>query len=140
MLDGKEKKRIRGLAHFLKPTVHIGKEGVTEALLTEIERTARAAGTVKIRVLPNSFLTLDEAETSMTGKLPGEFVGRIGKILIYWQRPEEPEPVRKPSPRPTQAQAPASAPRKSTATRQAPPSSAAGSPRRGSKPGTGKRS
>ena len=133
MLDGKGRKRIRGLAHGLKPAVHIGKEGVTEALLAEIDRTARAAGAVKIRILPNSFLTLDEAENAMAGKLPGEFVGRIGRILIYWQEPEEQAPVRKPAPRPSPA------PEKPLASRKA-PASPAGRPRRGPKPGTGRRS
>ena len=89
MLDAKTRKYLRGLAHELKPTVIIGKDGITEAVIREIIATAGSLELVKIKINPNAPVDAREAEQQLAPDLPGEFVGHIGRILIYFQQKPE---------------------------------------------------
>ncbi len=118
------RKELRGRAHGIKPAVHVGKDGISPGLLAEIERTARSTGIVKIKVLPNAFLSPAEAEAELAAGLPGEFVGRVGRMLIYFQ---EEEAVPPPGPAPEKAVRaprrpvpPRSTPRRPAPSRRAP--------------------
>jgi RNA-binding protein len=84
MLDARTKKYLRGQAHSLASVVAVGKEGVTDAVAAEIERTAESVELVKIRLLPNAPLDRKAAEQALVGRLRGEFVGGIGRVLIYF--------------------------------------------------------
>ncbi len=84
MLDAKTKKYLRGKANGLSTAVTVGKEGVTESVAAEIERTAETAELVKIRLLPSAPVDRKEAEQALSGMLRGEFVGGIGRVLVYF--------------------------------------------------------
>jgi len=84
MLDARTKKYLRGKAHGLSAAVTVGKEGVTESVAAEIERTAESAELVKIRLLPSAPVDRKEAEQALSGMLRGEFVGGIGRVLVYF--------------------------------------------------------
>ena len=84
MLDARTKKYLRGKGHGLSPAVTVGKEGVTESVAAEIERTAESAELVKIRLLPGAPVERKEAEKALSGMLRGEFVGGIGRVLLYF--------------------------------------------------------
>lgn len=118
------RKELRGRAHGMKPAVHVGKDGVSPGLLAEIERTARSTGIVKIKVLPNAFLSPADAEAELAAGLPGEFVGRVGRMLIYFQEAEpSPDPASSPEPAaraPRVAAAPRSVPRRPAPPRRTP--------------------
>lgn len=76
---------LKGLAHSLQPVVMIGSNGLTAAVLKEIERGLAAHELIKVKAAS------DEAETrrawmeaicSATGAMP---VQRIGKILVIYR-------------------------------------------------------
>ena len=50
-LTGKERRRLRGLAHGLKPLVHVGRNGVTDGVIDDADRALRDHELVKIRFL-----------------------------------------------------------------------------------------
>ena len=50
-LTSKQRAHLRGLAHSLKPTAHIGKEGVTEGAVDGLRQTFATHEVVKVRVL-----------------------------------------------------------------------------------------
>ena len=50
-LTSKQRAHLRGLAHSLKPTVHIGKEGVTDGAVDGLRQTFEGHELVKVRVL-----------------------------------------------------------------------------------------
>ena len=50
-LSSKQRAHLRGLAHSLKPTVHVGKEGVTEAVVDGLRQALGGHELVKVRVL-----------------------------------------------------------------------------------------
>ncbi len=48
-LSSAEKKELRGISQRLKPKIHIGKQGLSETVLAEIETALTKNGLIKIR-------------------------------------------------------------------------------------------
>ena len=48
-LSQAEKKELRGIAQRLKPHVHLGKHGLTDSVLAEIETALTKNGLIKVR-------------------------------------------------------------------------------------------
>jgi RNA-binding protein len=46
-------KDVKRVGHGLRPTVHIGKDGVTDSLIEEIAKQIKGRKVVKIRLLPS---------------------------------------------------------------------------------------
>ena len=95
-LSPAERKLLKARAHALKPVVAIGNEGLSAAVLKEIETSLKAHDLIKIRV------TGDDREARQT--LLGEICNRsgaspvqhIGKILVvYRESQKEPAPAPK---------------------------------------------
>jgi len=60
-----DKKRIielRGKAQSIKPTMHVGKEGVTESVIEELKAQIKRNKLVKVKVLPS--VEADKRETA----------------------------------------------------------------------------
>ena len=45
-------KDVKRVGHGLRPTVHVGKEGVTDTLIEEIAKQVKNRKVVKVRLLP----------------------------------------------------------------------------------------
>jgi RNA-binding protein len=48
------KKELKGIGVGMKPTVHIGKDGLTENVVTELKNQIKINRVVKVKVLPSS--------------------------------------------------------------------------------------
>ena len=48
------KKELKGIGVGLKPTVHVGKDGLTENVVTELKNQIKINRVVKVKVLPSS--------------------------------------------------------------------------------------
>lgn len=90
-LTGKDRRALRALGNRLKPMVHVGKEGVTEAVIAELDKAQEAHELVKLRVLD----TCPDDRRSIAGELDArsestvvQVLGRT--ILLYRRHPEEP--------------------------------------------------
>lgn len=46
-------KDVKRVGHGLRPTVHVGKDGVTDALIEEIAKQVKNRKVVKVRLLPS---------------------------------------------------------------------------------------
>ncbi len=46
-------KDVKRVGHGLRPTVHVGKEGVTDTLIEEIAQQVKNRKVVKVRLLPS---------------------------------------------------------------------------------------
>lgn len=60
-----KKKELIGKGSELEPTVHIGKEGLTDGVVEEVRAQVKRARLVKVRVLPNADLTMDEVAAEL---------------------------------------------------------------------------
>ena len=84
MLDASARKYLRGRAHHLEAVVQIGKDGVTDQVIQEIERTADRLELLKIRVRPNAPLGARETAASLASRLRAEIIGTVGRVIIYF--------------------------------------------------------
>ena len=84
MLNPKQKAYLKSLAHSLKPTFQIGKDGLNENMLNDILNYLNKHELMKVSILQNSFVTFDEAEAffEMAGI---EFVQSIGRTMVLYK-------------------------------------------------------
>ncbi|HBG7266212.1 TPA: YhbY family RNA-binding protein [Clostridioides difficile] len=92
MLKGKQRAYLRSLANTLKTTTQIGKEGVTESFLEQLDGMLRTRELVKVTILENAGLDTKETANVVCEALRAEFVQAIGfKFTIYKRNIEEPK-------------------------------------------------
>jgi RNA-binding protein len=88
-LKGSDRKYLRSLAHDLKPTVHVGKGGITEGLIASLNEVLDQHELVKVR-----FLEKEEKKAladQVTAAAKCEQVGMIGHIGIFFREQQDPE-------------------------------------------------
>ena len=80
----KERSKLRSIAMTLQPTTHIGKNGVTDEVITQIEEQLQAHELIKINVLKNSDFTAKEIAEGLAESAGAEVVQVLGnKITLY---------------------------------------------------------
>ncbi len=91
-LSSKQRAHLRGLAHSLKPTVHIGKEGVTPAAVRALRQTFETHELVKVRVLEAAPESAKDTAHAVAGQIEGATVVQtVGRnATLYRPDPEEP--------------------------------------------------
>lgn len=93
-----QRSALRGLAHGLPVTVHIGQGGVTPAVLKEVDIALGVHGLIKVRVL----VAEREERAAMLDTLADSLfcapVQHIGRMLVLWRaRPEDAMPAAVPA-------------------------------------------
>ncbi|MBV2235494.1 MAG: YhbY family RNA-binding protein [Sterolibacterium sp.] len=84
-----QRSELRAAAHGLNPVVSISQKGLTPAVLTEIERSLKAHGLIKIRVFEADRDARDQLLADICHTLGAAPVQHIGKLLVIWR--EKPE-------------------------------------------------
>lgn len=88
MLTGKQKSYLRSEAHHLQPIFQIGKGGLTEPIIKQIEEALEARELIKVSILQNC----EEDKSEIAEKLEeaGIDVAQvIGKILVLYKESKE---------------------------------------------------
>lgn len=86
MITGKQRAYLRGLANTMSPIFQIGKNGVEETFLRQLEEALEARELIKIKVLENSGLGTREASDMICQAIKCEGIQAIGnKIVLYKQ-------------------------------------------------------
>lgn len=92
MLTSKQRAYLRGLGNTLEPIILIGKGGVTETMINEIDAVLEARELIKLKVLNNSLEDPREASHSIAEKLGADVVQVIGgKFILYRPSKENPQ-------------------------------------------------
>jgi len=76
---------LRSRAHSLNPVVMIGAEGLTRAVLAEIDRSLAAHDLIKIRVFGDERDTRVAIYESICDELDAAPIQHIGKLLVIWR-------------------------------------------------------
>lgn len=83
-LTSAEKKKLRGMGQRLKPLVHVGKQGLTESVLAEIETALNNNGLIKIR-FESDRAGIKTLGVEIPKKTGCELVGSIGKTAVFFR-------------------------------------------------------
>lgn len=89
-LKGSQRKWLRGEAHSLKPVVQIGKNGLTEGTLREIDFALDTHELIKVQAVASKE-EKQELSRQIEEQLRAETVGQIGHILILYREQEDPD-------------------------------------------------
>ena len=94
MLKGKQRAYLRSIANTLKPSTQIGKDGVTESFLEQLDDMLRKREIVKVTILETAGLETKETANAICEALRAEFVQAIGsKFTLYKKNTENPQIV-----------------------------------------------
>lgn len=89
-LTGSQRKWLRGQAHSLKPVVQLGKNGLSEAALQQIDAALDDHELIKVQaVAPKE--EKQAVARKIEEELKAETVGLIGHILILFRQNADPE-------------------------------------------------
>ena len=92
MITSKQRAYLRGLANTMDPIFQVGKGGVEEAFLKQLEDALEARELIKIKVLENSGLTAREVSDEICSRIGCEGIQAIGsKLVIYKQSKKKPK-------------------------------------------------
>ena len=83
-LTSKQRAQLRGLANDIDTIVQVGKDGIGDNLVKQVNDALEARELIKGRVLENSMLTAREAAEELAGATRSEVVQVIGsKFVLY---------------------------------------------------------
>lgn len=86
MLTGKQRAFLRSMANNMEVIFQIGKNGIEDSLVKQIDDALEARELIKINVLENSGVTPREASDILCEKLGCEGIQAIGKKLVIYRR------------------------------------------------------
>ena len=86
MITIKQKKYLRGLAMPMEPIFQIGKDGINDNLVKQVDDALEARELFKLRVLQNSMETAAEAGIVLAERCGAELVQTIGHIIVLYRR------------------------------------------------------
>lgn len=94
MLTPRQRQYLKAKAHALKPVLHVGKAGVTAALVEEIGLVLESLELIKVKLNKNTFEDEETVIKALVGRLEGlEHVWTIGHTLLLF-RPSREKPSR----------------------------------------------
>ncbi|HKM01108.1 MAG TPA: ribosome assembly RNA-binding protein YhbY [Sedimentibacter sp.] len=84
MLTGKQRSFLKALANSVDSIMQIGKGGITENVLNQIDDALEARELIKISILNNSMLEAKETANEIAESVGAEYVQSIGnKFVLY---------------------------------------------------------
>ena len=83
-MTSKERAYLRGLAMKIEPTAQVGKNGITDTLLKQIDEQLEAREMIKVSVLQNSDLDAKAVANDIARETNAQIVQVLGfKITLY---------------------------------------------------------
>jgi RNA-binding protein len=91
-LPGKQLRFLRALAHEIKPTVQIGKQGLSDAVCAQVEQALLDHELIKVKLGSECPDDLPEVATQISARLSAHIAQSIGLTLVLYKRhPTEPK-------------------------------------------------
>jgi RNA-binding protein len=89
MLTSNQRAQLKSLASNLDPVVMVGKNGITDNVVTEAMNSLRAHELIKGKVLETSLLTSKEALAELSERCGAEPVQAIGSKFVMYKENKE---------------------------------------------------
>lgn len=89
MITSKQRSYLRSLANTMEPIFQIGKNGIEESFLHQVDEALEARELIKIHVLNNSGYEAREASDAICSELGCEGIQSIGGKIVLFRRSEK---------------------------------------------------
>ena len=89
ILTPAQRKVHRADAHHLDPVVLVGGDGLTPAVVKEIDNALNAHGLIKVRVFSDDRTAREAMLQTLTEQLDAAPIQHIGKLLVLWRPQSE---------------------------------------------------
>lgn len=89
MLTGKQKRFLRSKAHHLTPIFQVGKGGVNENMIKQIEDALEARELIKVSVLQNCEEDRNTVAEQLSNGTKAEIVQIIGNTIVLYKESVE---------------------------------------------------
>ena len=93
-LSSKERAELRAEAHHLTPSVHVGHQGLTDALVQTLDDALRTRELVKVALAKTTEVSAKDASHQLAERLGADVVQTIGRTCTLFR--ENPDLKRKP--------------------------------------------
>lgn len=91
MLNSKQRAVLKGIASTTDTIFQVGKGGISDTLVSQVEDALRKRELIKLRVLDNSMYSAREAAEEIAEKTGADVVQVIGSRFVLFKRnPKEP--------------------------------------------------
>ena len=88
-ISGKERAALRGEAHHLSALVHLGKEGLTPAVIATLDDALRTHELVKVAMTKNAAIEPRDAARQLADATDSDVVQVIGRtVTVYRHNPD----------------------------------------------------
>jgi RNA-binding protein len=91
-LSGKQRRYLRGQGNTIKPTVYMGKDGISDALLLSLGEAFNNRELIKVRLEKSCDLERKAAGQQLAQAASAHLVQVLGHTLLLY-RPDPEEPV-----------------------------------------------
>lgn len=83
-LTGAQKSRLRGLGQRMEPSIKVGKDGLTPAILVEVKRQLGAHELVKLRYVGSGRDERAAMSIKLSEETRSHFVGSVGQTALFF--------------------------------------------------------
>ncbi len=91
MLTSKQRAHLRSIAQSYNPVFYIGKLGITDEIINQLEHAINARELIKIGVQESCEYNAREAADIIAPQLNAEVVAVIGRKFVLWRRSRDPK-------------------------------------------------
>ena len=89
-IEKSELKRIKQIAHHLKPEFHIGKEGVSKAFMESLLQGFKTKEVIKVKVLDNCSEEIPVIKIKLSDEQYGlSYIQKIGHVITLYKELEK---------------------------------------------------
>jgi len=90
-LSGKQRRHLRALGQGLAATLHVGHDGVTDAVVAQADAQLIAHELIKVRVSENAPASRHDVAEALAARTHAELAQVLGRTaLLYRARAEDP--------------------------------------------------
>lgn len=84
-LRGKQKRFLRAQANHLQPIFAVGKEGLTDNWLNQLDGALDRRELIKVNILQNADVTTKEVQDFIESQTDIQVVQTIGRVLVLFK-------------------------------------------------------
>lgn len=92
-MKGKERAGLRAEAHHLTPSVHVGQQGLSPALINSLDDALRTHELVKVKLQPRALIKPKDAAQALALATTSDVIQVIGRTATFYR--ENPDIARK---------------------------------------------